>query len=143
MIKACDQSIGRHSATYISTYSSIYSAGQVLELCMSKIPQPRTWSNGDLPSLFVSLSLSVFFSFCLWLSLTRRSCLALSLARAFLLLLEGSSTFVPSRTPLTPQPAGTVSCRHPLSSSLLISGSSSLFSHFFRLYLLRARSHMR
>ena len=40
-----------------------------------------TGSNGVLPSLFVSLSLSVFFSFCLWLSLTRRSCLALSLAR--------------------------------------------------------------
>ena len=38
-----------------------------------------TFSNGVLPSLFVSLSLSVFFSFCLWLSLTRRSCLALSL----------------------------------------------------------------
>ena len=48
-----------------------------------------TWSNGVLPSLFVSLSLSVFFSFCLWLSLTRRSCLALSLARALSLFLEG------------------------------------------------------
>ena len=48
-----------------------------------------TWSNGVLPSLLVSLSLSVFFSFCLWLSLTRRSCLALSLARALSLFLEG------------------------------------------------------
>ena len=142
-----------HSATHISIYSSIYSSGKVLELCMSKIPQPPgmvacrhplslslslssslpisgsfslslthtyllflsrslaralahtlglmnssvledtsdtpTWSNGVLPSLFVSLSLSVFFSFCLWLSLTRRSCLALSLARALSLFLEG------------------------------------------------------
>ena len=44
-----------------------------------------TWSNGVLPSPVVSLSLSVFFSVCLWLSLTRRSCLALSLARALAL----------------------------------------------------------
>ena len=81
---------------------------------------------------YSSLCLSVVFSFCLGLSLTRRSSLALSLslARARSLLLEGSSTFVPSRTPLTSQPAGMVSCSHPLSSSLLISGSSSLSLSF-------------
>merc|ERR1712242_246431 len=51
---------------------------------------------------YSSLCLSVVFSFCLGLSLTRRSSLALSLslslslARARSLLLEGSSTFVPS-----------------------------------------------
>ena len=77
---------------------------------------------------YSSLCLSVVFSFCLGLSLTRRSSLALSLslARARSLLLEGSSTFVPSRTPLASQPAGMVSCSHPLSSSLPISGSLSL-----------------
>ena len=52
--------------------------------------------------------------------------LPLALARARLLLLEGSSTVVPSRTPLASQPAGMVSCSHPLSSSLPISGSLSL-----------------
>ena len=77
---------------------------------------------------YSSLCLSVVFSFCLGLSLTRRSspALSLSLARARSLLLEGSSTFVPSRTPLASQPAGMVSCSHPLSSSLPISGSLSL-----------------
>ena len=102
-----------------------------------------TCSNGVLPSRtpltsqpaamvscphYSSLCLSVVFSFCLGLSLTRRSSLALSLslARARSLLLEGSSTFVPSRTPLASQPAGMVSCSHPLSSSLPISGSLSL-----------------
>ena len=44
---------------------------------------------------------------------------------------------------MTPQPAGMVSCRHPLSSSLPISGSSPLFFHFSRRSLLRALSHKR
>ena len=81
---------------------------------------------GVLPSLVVSLSLGclLFLSRAIFdPPLISRS---LSLARARSLLLEGSSTFVPSRTPLASQPAGMVSCSHPLSSSLPISGSLSL-----------------
>ncbi len=76
-----------HSATYISIYSSIYSSGKVLELCMSKIPQPpgmvacrRPLSlslclslSSSLPisgSLSLSLSPSVIVSSHLWLSLS-------------------------------------------------------------------------
>ena len=60
-----------HSATYISIYSSIYSSGKVLELCMSKIPQPPGMVACRRPlSLSLSLSFSVVLSSHLWFSLS-------------------------------------------------------------------------
>ena len=79
-----------HSATYISIYSSIYSSGKVLELCMSKIPQPPGMVACRHP-LSLSLSFSVVLSSHLWLSLSLshlscRSCSRAAFALALSLI---------------------------------------------------------
>ena len=92
-----------HSATYISIYSSIYSSGKVLELCMSKIPQPPGMVACRHPLslsfsvvlsshlwLFLSLSLSPIFSFSLALSFSRARALALSRRLIYSCALEGT-----------------------------------------------------
>ena len=153
-------SLSRARALSLSLARALALAPRLIHNCVIEdtINNP-TCSNGVLPSRtpltsqpaamvscphYSSLCLSVVFSFCLGLSLTRRSSLALSLSlsRARSLLLEGSSTFVPSRTPLTSQPAGMVSCSHPLSSSLPISGSLSLsLAHSLTHSLTRSLTH--
>ena len=153
------------SLSFLSSLSLARALAHALGLVTSRVLEDTidtpTGSNGVLPSLFVSLSLSVFFSFCSRAifdpSLFSRS-LSLSLARALALaprlihncVIEDtinnptcSNGVLPSRTPLTSQPAAMVSCRHPsflslsLSSSLPISGSLSLS---FILSLLLSRS---
>ena len=161
------------SLSCLSSLSLARALAHALGLVTSRVLEDTidtpTGSNGVLPSLCVSLSLSVFFSFCSRAifdpSLFSRSLsLSLSLSRALALaprlihncVIEDtinnptcSNGVLPSRTPLTSQPAAMVSCRHPsflslsLSSSLPISGSLSLSLIYLVALALAQLSHLR
>ena len=151
------------SLSFLSSLSHARALAHALGLVTSRVLEDTidtpTGSNGVLPSLFVSLSLSVFFSFCsrdiFDPSLFSRS---LSLSRALALaprlihncVIEDtinnptcSNGVLPSRTPLTSQPAAMVSCRHPSFLSLSLCRPlfpSLVLSLSFILSLLLSRS---